>query len=212
MSDKLLISLEETLGKFKIPERHSFFQIKNFIIGKEPTPAAQLWQIIRELKVRKDQIESIKLQIEDAKDSLEEIELMESENLKNTNMSSALLKIRTRRVDRQKYSLNKTIKNLETKLVYILEETSYLFDAFEAIRKNNPFKEFDDPIAQKEYWNEKITQEINLKGLSGQSVDSELLRTTLSLDDDMPIKQNTMKYLQTVQQQIALKRKGLSKE
>lgn len=213
-TESVLSSVEELLEQNKLAERHSFFQLKNFVIGKELSPTAKMWQIVRELKGRRDNIESIQLQIEEAHDSLEEIDIRTHDldqqvlahNVAATELNSKLVVIQKRRFERQKKSLQKSLANLESKLVYTLEETEYLVSAFRVINKNHVFKSFDDPQAQKEYWDDKIATEINLKSLLGQSIDLELLKTTLALDDDVPIKGKTIKYLQDVQKQMQLKR------
>ena len=216
-TDQVLVSVEELLGKNKLVDRHSFFQLKNFVIGKELSATAKMWQIIRELKARKENIEAIQLQIEEVKDSLEEndIRMHDLEDqmnnfgaITNKDVQYKLGTIQKRRFDRQKKSLQKSLANLEAKLVYTMEETEYLVSAFAAINKNHEFKSFDDTQAQKEYWNDKISTEINLKSLLGQAMDLELLKTTLSLDDDMPIKQKTIQYLQGVQKQMQTPLKG----
>ena len=49
----------------------SFFQIEKFIIGKEVTAQAQLWSIVRELQSRKETVENLELDLENAEDNLE---------------------------------------------------------------------------------------------------------------------------------------------
>jgi hypothetical protein len=36
-----------------LPDRSSYFQLKNFVIGRECTIQSQLWQIVRELEAKK---------------------------------------------------------------------------------------------------------------------------------------------------------------
>jgi len=42
-------------------DRHSYFQLKYFVINKEPTHQSKLWRCIREVAARKDTIEGIML-------------------------------------------------------------------------------------------------------------------------------------------------------
>ena len=55
--------------------RHSFFQLKYFLLGKEPTHQSRLWQCLREIDARKDSWESILLEIDDVKDDLKIFDL-----------------------------------------------------------------------------------------------------------------------------------------
>ena len=55
--------------------RHSYFQLKYFVIGKEPTLQAQMWQCLRELQARKETLDGITLEIDDTKDQIELLDL-----------------------------------------------------------------------------------------------------------------------------------------
>ena len=59
--------------------RHSYFQLKYFVIGKEPTLQAQMWQCLRELQARKETIDSLALEIEDTKDQIELLDVEKEE-------------------------------------------------------------------------------------------------------------------------------------
>jgi len=203
------MNLEEVLKKCVIPERHSFFQLKNFVIGKECTPQAQMWQIVRELKVRRDNMEAIQLEIEEAKDMLEELEeqlgTKRKDALGNTLDGFGLVVSprEIRRFERSRKSLQKSLVNLESRLVYIKEEADYLLAAFNSINNNTSYVEFDNTEAQKAYWNEKIAEEINLRAILGKPIDVDLCKTALSLDDDMPIKQSIVQSIQQNQKRIS---------
>ena len=51
-------------------------------------------------------------------------------------------------------------------------------------------------------WNEKITQEFDLRGLLGLPVDLELAKTTLVLENDVPIKQKFVNRLEGIRASI----------
>ena len=42
MSTELIEKVETILNKVDLPDRHTFFQLEKFVIGKEPTVQAQL--------------------------------------------------------------------------------------------------------------------------------------------------------------------------
>ena len=56
------------LLKNEVVSRHSYFQLKYFLIGKEPTNQAKMWQCLRELKARQEILNSVDLQLEEEKD------------------------------------------------------------------------------------------------------------------------------------------------
>jgi len=58
-----------------VAQRHSYFQLKYFLIGKEPTNQSKMWQCLRELKSRKESLKSILLEREDLKDKLELLDI-----------------------------------------------------------------------------------------------------------------------------------------
>lgn len=186
--------------------RHSYFQLKYFIIGKEPTVQAQMWQCLRELQARKDTLDSITLEIEDSKDQLEllEIEGIRQERWETADELEAKVKvINLRRNERQKTSLQKTLKQLENRHKFALQEARFFMQAFESLEKIEPMKDYDDLEAQQEYWNEVISQKINLKMLLQQSLDTELVQTALSLHDTASVKTQITQLLDGQQQRMA---------
>jgi len=57
MSNEKELTIREEMHKIleKSPsERHSYFKLRYFLIGKETTHQGKMWQYIRELKYRKE--------------------------------------------------------------------------------------------------------------------------------------------------------------
>ena len=215
LSTELITKIDDVLKKIEFPERHSFFQIEKFIIGKEVTIQGQFWQIIRELKARKETIDSFVVQLEEAGDNLDlmdiEIqrkyeqlkEFQNSESVSNYNLLNIKeLEIHIRKLQRNKNSLNKSIEEVKTKIRYALEESRYLVSAFEKLEKIQPYKSFDDRDAQIEFWNEKLLEEFNLRVLLRNPMDSEFVKTIMSLNDDAPVKRHLEAMLQQVQRSM----------
>lgn len=75
MSSELIDKVSEILKKVDIPDRHTFFQIEKFIIGKETTVHSQFWAIIRELQARLETIRAFEKELKDAEDNLELFDL-----------------------------------------------------------------------------------------------------------------------------------------
>ena len=85
MSSENEIYLEaEELLKNEVVDRHSFFQLKYFVVGKEPTMQAKMWRCLTELKTRKEAIDIINLEIEETKDTIELLNI-EEKRLENIN-------------------------------------------------------------------------------------------------------------------------------
>ncbi len=183
----------------KVTSRHSYFQLKYFVIGKEPTHQSRLWQCLRELKSRHDSIKAIVLEIDDTNDKLELLHI-EEERLKLKEYTYQSLDdrerdIKLRRLIRQQTAILENITQLQEKLKNNEEEARFFIQTFEDLEKIDKIKPFDDLESQKEYWNAKLTQDINMRILLQNPVEAELMKTVLALNNDAPIKQQTLHIL-----------------
>lgn len=211
MSTELIAKIDKILEEVEIPDRSTFFQLKNFVLGKEPTIHGQIWACIRNIDDRRDQIESLGLEIENSEDDVRllNISIIRMQNEKNLDISGweEEKEIRIRKVNRQKSSLITNIEKLKKKIKYILEELQYLTSAYDAlVEVAGGVKKLDDPEVQRNYWNEKLTEELNLTFLLKKPVSTELVHTILALDDDMPIKTQMVQILHQVQTQMIAER------
>ena len=207
MSTELMYAdLDTLLTNVSTVNRHSFFQIKYFIIMKEPTHQARLWRCIKELEVRKDSLKAIKLEIEDTLDNRRiveiEIERMMQKEIPNEPLDIEERAIQVRKRQRQLQAISDTINSLNKKLKEIKEETAVFLEAFKVLSKQEKIKPYDDLESQTKMWNEKITQEFDLRGLLGLPVDLELAKTTLVLENDVPIKQKFVNRLEGIRASI----------
>jgi hypothetical protein len=188
-------------------ERHSYFQLKYFLIGKEPTIQSKMWQCIKELSSRNQSLQDLKLQIDDTKDkknlldiSVEKIKLELAEVRKQQKtaffeLEEKELEIRIRQTQRKIQLCENSLLELEKKQKSIIEECVFFMETFKNLNKIEALKHFDDLEAQKQYWSEKLGHKINLKMISSGSLDSELVETVLALPDDMPIKQEIVNLI-----------------
>jgi hypothetical protein len=208
MSRDVYQETTELLQGGDVVNRHSFFQMKYFIINKEPTHQAKLWRCMRELYARREVMESMRLELEECHDNLElmdvemkKVDLVASHTPAGISGMTELNKqegeIHKRKHERKKKVLQSTIASLEKKLVETNEEAAFFLEAFRSLEKIAPLKPYDDLPSQKEYWNEKITQEFQLRSLLGMPADVDLAKTTMCLMDDMPAKQNFLHALDT---------------
>lgn len=191
--------LQEKLDKVleNAPEnRHSYFQIQYFIIGKEPTVQAKMWQCLRELQVRRGSIDSINLEIEDTKDNMELIDIdiqVAQDGRKPLGYKRFL--IETRMKQRQKERLAKSVAELDQKLKFVYQEARFFLQLLDKLQEIESLKDFDDLDVQKDYWSHKLAEEINLRMLMHQPIDTELAKTVLSLPEDISIKVEFEKHL-----------------
>ena len=203
MSTELIKKMDDLL-KNDVVSRHSYFQLKYFLIGKEPTNQAKMWQCLRELKLRKDNLKNLLLQIEEEKDKLElhEINIIKLNKLKDQEIDEITAKelvVKQRQLNRAIEGVKNTILDLQEKQRFIEEECEFFLQTYNNIEKIEPIKNFDDIDAQKEYWGTKLLEKMNLKILLENNIDIELVETVLSLPDDIPIKQQVLNKLNALQ-------------
>lgn len=228
MSTELIERVDVILGQANLADRPSFFQIEKFIIGKEVTTQAQLWQIVKELEARRETVDSLNDQLADAEDQLEMFEVeIERLNLKLNYLkvpmemppvelnpsvqhySSELqrlemqeIEINIRKAERKRDALAKAARKVSKKRKFILEEMNCLVAAFDkVIVVAGEVKSIDDRDAQREMWNEKYLEEFNLRVLLKRPMDSEFIRCVMALEDDAPVKKHVIDLL-TRQQQL----------
>lgn len=202
-----LIEKINGLTKQGVISRHSYFQLKYFLIGKEPTNQAKMWQCIKELQARKENLENLSLQIEEEKDKIEiqEINLLKLNKTKNKDIDDLLkreIEVKERKINRSIKNIKNTIKTLEEKKIFMEEECEFFIQTFKNIEKVEPLKHFDDLEAQKEYWGTKLLEKVNLKILLENHIDTELVETILALPDDIPIKKQILNKLNSLQSNI----------
>ena len=196
----LIQELDNVLGQ-EITPRHSYFQLKYFVIGKEPTIQSKMWQCLRELKSRKESLESIDLEAEETKDKLELIDIaIEKANEDKLKIQGHVLlekeiAIKIRQYERQKQAALNSLKQLATRKKGIEEESIFFIETFKNLQKIEPLKNFDDLEAQTQYWTERLSQKLNLRMLTHNNIDTELIETIVSLPDELPIKKQTLATL-----------------
>lgn len=198
--------IDPILEESNVPDRHTFFQMGSFILGKECTVQGQLWQAIRELRARRDSLEAMDDQIADLADN---IDLVDVRIARLSNPPGFAIdsdpkesEILIRKAKREKAALGRTMDKLKMKSKYLAEEVTYLVGAYETLSKVEKVKPLDDVDAQRTYWNEKLQEELNLRILLKQPIDSEFVRTIMALNDDSPVKAQLTAILQGLQNQM----------
>jgi len=205
----LLSQIDDVL-KNEVASRHSYFQLKYFLIGKEPTNQGKMWQCLRELKTRRESLYNLELEVEEIKDKLDlldiKIEMIENPPTLNAfGIDDACHEpnplfireqaIKLRQSKRKRKAILVSLESLVERKKWIEEESKFFLETFKNIQKIEPLKAFDNIDAQKQYWGEKLAQKLNLKMLTSNALDSELIETIVALPDDVPLKKQTMATL-----------------
>lgn len=214
MSTELRERVEQIIDENQLPDRHSYFQIEKFIIGREPTGHAQLWAVVRELDARKETVETFEKELKDAEDNLELFDIkierlnrLIREEANNKGQHSDLNiqehEINIRKLEREKASLVKSARKVAKKMRSTLEEMAHLVQGYDQIvEKIGPPKAFDDEAAQKEMWNEKLLEELNLRIILQRPLDPEFIKTAMRLSDDSIVKKQVVAILEQLQQKL----------
>lgn len=219
MSTEIIEQVDAILKKAEMPDRHTFFQIEKFIIGKEPTAQGQIWQIIRELQARRETVDSYKKDLSDAEDNLElfdikvermnrEIRQMAQHEEMDLNIKENEINIR--KIQRDKESLVKTSRKVNNKMKCIFEEMEFLAAGHKQIVELvGEEKNLDDEDAQKEYWNERLLEEFNLRVILKRPLDPDFVKTVMALHDDAIVKKHLTATIEGIQQQMIEQRQTL---
>ena len=141
--------------KQEVPQRHSFFQLKYFVIGNQPTNQSKMWQCLRELKTRYESLESLELEVEETKDKIEllNISCEKFENDKNTpnqhgNLFERECNIKIRQTKRQITAAESNLNQLAEKKKWLEQECQFFLQTFKLLQEVEPLKNFDDLDAQ----------------------------------------------------------------
>lgn len=205
MSEDIIAKSEAILKANAVPDRSSYFQLKNFVIGKESTLDGQAWTCIRNIQERQESLQALELEIENGLDNVEllDIRLEKLGRLvTDDELERREVEIEKRKMARERKALVVNIDKLRDKIKYILEELQYFVMTFEALKHvKGAIKSFDDVEAQVEYWNAKLTEELNLNLILKRPVSTEFAKTVLALEDRVPIKKSFLQILEKMQRQ-----------
>lgn len=211
MENKNVLAQMNEILNYEMAERHSYFQMKYFIVNKEPTTQSKMWQCLREIKSRYESLQALDLEIDESKDNLELIDININKMIaiydKKVSMgkpsdSLKISEIKLRKAKRQRVMADKNIETLVKKKKNLEEEANFFVLSFKNLEAIEPLKDYDDLESQKQYWGEKLLQKINLKMLLQSQVDTELIETVLALPDDIPIKGQTVKNLDSMHKKM----------
>lgn len=188
----------------RICSRHTFYQLKHFVLGKELTTQAKMQKCLREVDARRGSMKSMILGIDEAEDEARVIELkmalLEKKKEKN-ELHKEYKAIQRRKLARKKAMLLDTIADMKQKLLETEEETSFFLSAFRQLEKIEPLKRHDDPEANAQYWNENFAQELQLRLLLQKPLDLELVKCILAMDAESSTRKEMIGILEQIQKQ-----------
>lgn len=219
MSTELTEKVDSILKNAELPERHTFFQLEKFLIGKEPTGQAQLWQIVRELRARQETVDSYRKQLEECEDELELFDIrierldrtirdlskvdIEPVQLEYPDLRIKECEVNIRKLQREKQQLVQSAQKVQQKLKNVMEEMAFLTHGYDRISAVvGKMKPLDDEQAQREYWNEKLLEEFNLRVMFNRPLDPEFVKTVLSLEDGSPVKNHVIGLVNKIQHKM----------
>ena len=118
--------------------------------------------------------------------------------------------INIRKLQRDKESLVKSSRKVNKKMKCILEEMEFLAAGHKQIVELvGEAKSLDDEEAQKEYWNERLLEEFNLRVILKRPLDPDFVKTVMALHDDAIVKKHLTSAIEGMQQQMIEQRQAL---
>lgn len=202
MSSEIYKQACELVEASRVCSRHTFYQLKHFVLGKELTTQAKMQKCLREIDARKSSMKSMVLGIEEAEDELRilglKMALLEKKKEKN-ELHKEYKAIQKRKMARKKAMLQDTIVEMRQKLLETEEETSFFLSAYRQLEKIEPLKRHDDPEANAQYWNENFAQELQLRLLLQKPLDLELVKCILAMDAESTTRKEMIGILEQIQ-------------
>jgi hypothetical protein len=214
MTNEIYEESKKLLSEKQISNRHTFFQLKHFVLGKELTTQSKLQKCLKELDARTDSIYNINLSIEESKDDIKllEIKILALQKKKEkSELNKQFKSIQIRKLERKKLSLVNSLNNLNKKLKETQEEASFFLSAYKQLEKIEPLRDYDDLESNSHFWNENLSQELQLRILLQKPLDLELVKCILALNKESPIRIEMVNILEQIQNK-ALEHKKIEKQ
>jgi hypothetical protein len=200
---KELLSQVDEILKNEVPDRHSFFQLKHFIVDNEPTIQAKMQACLQELKTRRTSLENMTLEIQDLQDqnallSLE-VESVEADGADDP-VEARRHEILARQLRRKALRNDRQIVELQRKGKSLAEECQFFVEAFNQLLSQEPLKRWDDVAVQQEYWDAKLGNTLKTRLILGLPLDEELVKAALSLPDASTTRKNVRQLIEAQQE------------
>lgn len=204
MSSDILDQASAVLGGLRVPGRHTFYQLKHFVLGKEVTTQAKMWKCLRELEARLVSAKSMKKGIEDAEDDCRMLEIkMEALEKKKTKgrLHREYRGIQRRKMERQRGGLLESICEMRRRLEETEEEMGFFLGAYRQMEAMEPLRDHDDPESNARYWDQNFSQELQLRLMLQRPLDLELVKSILALDEGSESRREMVGIIEQIQRQ-----------
>lgn len=209
MSSEIIDQASEVLGRLSVPGRHTFYQLKHFVLGKEVTTQAKMWKCLRELEARLMSAKSMKNGIDDAEDDCRMLEIrMEALEKKKTkgSLHREYRGIQRRKMERRRGSLLESICEMKRRLAETEEEMNFFLGAYRQLEAIEPLRDHDDPDSNARYWDQNFAQEMQLRLMFQRPLDLELVKSILALDEGSETKREMVGMIEQIQRQAIASR------
>lgn len=199
---EIIEQARQLISTSPITTRHTFFQLKHFVLGKEVTTQAKLQKCLREIEARHSSANSMILATEDMEDEVKMLDLriavLDKKKEKN-ELHKEYKSIQKRKLNRKKVALFDSIRETKNKIRETEEELSFFLSAYKQLETIEPLKRHDDPESNAQFWNENFAQELQLRVLLQKPLDLELVKCILALDPDSPTRKEMISILEQIQ-------------
>lgn len=206
----LLSEVDNLLKNNKLSSRHTFFQLKHFVIGKELTTQAKMQKCLKEMESRVAALKSMKLSQDEAKDDIQLINLkinnLNKKKSKN-DINKQYKEIQIRKLKRKSQQFEEALSSLISKQKDTEEEIDFFLSAFKQLEQIEPYKGHDDPESNAKLWNDTFGQELQLRLLMQKPLDLELVKSILCLDNDSPVRKEMVSILDQIQHRAIAQKK-----
>lgn len=215
MSSELYEEAINLISKNEVSNRHTFFQLKHFVLGKEVTTQSKMQKCLKETEARVESVNNMILSMDETNDDIKLIELkilsLQKKKPKN-DINKQYKQIQIRKLERKKALLFNSLQNTRKKLKETEEEVAFFVNAFKQLEKIEPLKRYDDPESNQNFWNENFGQELQLRLLLQKPLDLELVKCILALDKESPIRTEVVKMLEQLQNKALENKKTIEQK
>lgn len=202
MSREIIDAVAALVGASGVSGRHTFYQLKHFVLGKEITTQAKMWKCLRELEARLGSAKSIVNGMQEAEDDLKILDIR-TQVLEKKKSKSALHReykeIRKRKLERRRLALEESVSDMRKRLAETEEEMSFFLGAYRQLEAIEPLRPHDDPEANALYWDQNFAQELQLRMMLQRPLDTELVKCILAMHEGSAVKKEMVGMLEQIQ-------------
>lgn len=204
MSRETVDQAAELIASTGVSGRHTMYQLKHFVLGKEVTTQAKMWKCIREIEARLGSAKSIIRGIEEAEDDLKVLaikaQILEKKKTKGL-LNKEYKEIRRRKLNRSVEALEESLADMRKRLSETEEEMRFFLGAYRQMESMEPLRPHDDPEANAHYWDQNFAQELQLRMMLQKPLDLELVKCILALDEGSATRRDLVGMLEQIRTQ-----------